>query len=121
MTCSPESLQILEVATEAALDALAEDPVAIDVTEHLPFADAFLILTADNPRHLRAVQNAVSDKLREEMRIHPVVEGSEESEWVLIDGGDVLIHVMLPEARDFYALEKLWGHSPRLQLAKHTA
>ena len=121
MSCSPESRAILEVATEAALDALAEDPVAIDVTENLPFADAFLIVTADNPRHLKAVQSEVSDRLRIDLGVHTRVEGGEDSDWVLVDGGDVLIHVMLPEAREFYALEKLWGHSPRLRVAKQTA
>lgn len=121
MNCSPESIQILEVATEAALDALAEDPVAIDVTEHLPFADAFLVVTADNPRHLRAVQNEISEKLHERLGLQVMVEGSDDSDWMLIDASGVLVHIMLPEARDFYSLEKLWGHSPRLQLEKHSA
>lgn len=121
MSCSPESVQILEIATAAALDALAEDPVAIDVTEHFPFTDIFLIITADNPRHLRAVQNDVADKLREDLGLGIAVEGREESDWVLIDAGDVIIHVMLPEARDFYQLEKLWGHSPKVQLKQLSA
>ncbi len=121
MSCSPESRQILEVAIQAALDALAEDPVAIDVTDHLPFTDIFLVVTADNPRHLRAVQNDVADTLREELGLKVSIEGAEDSDWVLIDGGDVMVHVMLPEARDFYSLEKLWGHSPRIQVEKKSA
>lgn len=117
MTCSPESMEILEVATEAALEALAENPVAIDVTDHLPFADAFLVVTADNPRHLRAVRGDIVDKLREKLGVHTAVEGGDDSDWLLLDANGVVVHVMLPEARDFYALEKLWGHSPRVPLS----
>lgn len=119
MSCSPEALRMLDVATSAALDALAEDPVAIDVTETLPFSDCFLIVTADNPRHLRSVSSRVSDAMREELDQRPrTVEGDEDSQWLLMDYGDLVVHVFLPEGRDFYSLEKLWGHAPRVALAQ---
>ena len=118
MSCLPDCLEVLEVASSAAADALAEDLVAIDVTENLPFTDVFLVATADNPRHQRAVQSAVIDALRGQLGIHPRAEGGEDSDWALIDAGPVTLHVMLREARDFYALEKLWGASPRVALPR---
>lgn len=117
MTCSTESLEILEEANRAALDALAEDPVAIDVTDHLPFVDAFLIVTANNPRHLKSVVNQISDTLRDTRKLHVSnIEGDTESGWILMDFGGVAVHVMLPDGREFYSLEKLWAHSPRIPL-----
>ena len=121
MENTSKSMEILEVASGAALEALGEDLVAIDVTGRLPFTDAFLIVTADNPRHLRAVVNDIGDELHKRLGIRGRVEGSGESEWVLIDAGDATIHVMLPEAREYYALEKLWGHSPRIEVALKSA
>ncbi len=122
MSCSTEALELLDVATNAAMDALAEDSVAIDVTQNLPFADCFLIVTADNPRHLRAVKNAIEDALRDDKGIRPLnVEGDETSDWLLLDYGDLVVHIFLPESREFYALEKLWGHSPRVEVLKQGA
>mgnify|MGYP002738943678 FL=1 len=91
--------------------------MAVDVTGSLPFSDAFLIVTADNPRHLRGVVNAVSRELHEKEGVSPrSVEGEEGTQWVLMDYGDIVVHVFLPETRDFYALDKLWGASPRVDL-----
>lgn len=117
MSCSPEALEMLQVATSAALDALAEDPVAIDVTETLPFSDCFLIVTADNPRHLKSVSSHVSEAMHKDLGQRPrTVEGDGDAQWLLMDYGDLAVHVFLPDGRDFYSLEKLWGHAPRIPL-----
>ena len=118
MALPADAEKLLRGAASAASDALAENIVAIDVTGTLPFSDAFLIVTADNPRHLRGVMNAVSRDLHEKAGVSPrSIEGDEGAEWVLMDYGDIVIHVVLPETRDFYALDKLWGASPRVDLA----
>lgn len=109
--------EMVRKAAQAASDALAEDIVAIDVTGVLPFSDAFLVVTADNPRHVRGIMGAVGRDLREALGVSPSnIEGDQESEWVLMDYGDIIVHVFLPEARGFYALDKLWGSSPRVSL-----
>lgn len=109
--------EMLQQAARAASDALAEDIVAIDVTGVLPFSDAFLIVTADNPRHVRGIMSAVGRDLQQKLGTTPTdVEGDQGSEWVLMDYGDIVVHVFLPESREFYALDKLWGDSPRVGL-----
>lgn len=111
------SKELLGTVASAASDALAQDMVAIDVTDTLPFSDAFLIATADNPRHLRSLISAVAKEVRDGHGRAPVnVEGDQGAEWVLMDYGDVVVHFFLPEARGFYALDKLWSRSPRVAL-----
>lgn len=115
MTCSPKTLADLQIIAAAGNEALAEDIVAIDVTGHLPFSDAFMIMTADNPRHLRSVISAVSAAVKQEDGRLPInVEGDQDSDWVLMNFDDVVVHIFLPEAREFYGLETLWGSSPRI-------
>ena len=121
MSLSPETTTLLNVAAVAASEALAENPVAIDVTKTLPFSDAFLILTADNPRHLRGVKNALEDAVGETLGRSPQVEGAEDSDWLLLDYGDVVVHLFLRDAREFYALDQLWNRSPRVELAVEPA
>ena len=122
MTLTPEATELLNVAAQAATDALAEEIVALDVTGRLPFNDAFLICTADNPRHLRAVRSAIVDDVKKQTGVSPEhVEGDETSEWVLINYGDVAVHVFLGEARGYYSLDKLWGSAPKVDISKVVA
>ena len=120
MSLSPKTTDLLNVAAAAAGEALAEDAVAIDVTGSLPFSDAFLILTADNPRHLRGVRNALEDEVKAALGRSPRVEGADDSEWLLLDYGDVMVHLFLREAREFYALDNLWNRAPRVALEQGT-
>ncbi len=117
MTLTNETETLLNVASAAAAEALAEDPVAFDVTATLPFNDAFLVLTADNPRHLRAVKTAIEDEVHERLGLSARLEGGEESEWLLLDYQDVAVHIFLREAREYYALDRLWSHAPRVDLS----
>ncbi len=118
MPLTEEAKELLLAATRSAVDALATDAVAVDVSGVSPFNDAFLIVTADNPRHLRAVRRAVEDDLSEQLQLSPLnVEGDETSDWLLLNYGDVAVHAFLPESREYYALERLWGARPRLDLS----
>ncbi len=110
-----ETKNLVAGAIKAAVDALAEDVVAMDVSARLPFVDAFVLATADNARHLRAVVDAVTHGVREKTGESPHnVEGDRDSTWLVIDYGSVVVHVFLPEAREFYALDKLWADSERI-------
>lgn len=106
------------MAAGAADDALAENPVAIDVSQQLYFADTFFIVSADNPRHLRAVAESITQAVKKETGLLPrATEGGAESEWLLLDFGDLIVHVFLDEARGYYQLEKLWADCPRIDLS----
>ena len=106
-----------EIAAIAASDKKAEDIVAIDVHELLVVTDYFVICTGRNDRQVRVIADEIEDQLREKGGIKPIGrEGADEGKWVLLDFGDLVIHVFQPEERDFYRLEKLWGDAPRLAL-----
>lgn len=118
MSATPAALELLNVAAFAADDALGEDLVALDVSSQLYLADCFLVITADNQRHSRSIVEAVRRAVREKLeRLPDVVEGDGESGWVVIDYGDLVVHVLLEEEREFYALEKLWDRSPKIELS----
>ncbi|WP_416885591.1 ribosome silencing factor [Marinospirillum sp.] len=90
-------------------DLKAKDPVVLDVTEQTSVTDRMVIATGNSSRQVAALARHLVDELKKE-QIHPLsVEGQDASDWVLVDLGDVLVHIMQQEARDYYALEKLWG------------
>ncbi len=106
-----------EIAAIAASDKKAEDIIAIDVHELLVVTDYFVICTGRNDRQVRVIADEIEDQLREKGGIKPIGrEGADEGKWLLLDFGDLVIHVFQPEERDFYRLEKLWGDAPRLAL-----
>lgn len=90
----------------------------LDVSGPLVIADYFVIATAKNPRHARALALEVDALLRTQGRRHRNAAGLEtENPWVLLDFDDVVLHVFTPEARAFYALESLWADVPRVPFA----
>lgn len=105
------------VAARAASDKRATDIVAIDVAELLVVTDYFVICTGNTDIQVKAIADEVEDRLRVEGGIKPIGrEGLPEAKWVLLDFGDLVIHVFQPEEREFYRLEKLWSDAPRLEL-----
>lgn len=117
-TKTPTSTELLKVVAAAADDALAQTPVAIDVSQQLYFTDTFFIVSADNPRHLRAVSEAINQAVKKELGVLPrATEGTGESEWIVLDYGDLIVHVFLEDARGYYQLEKLWADSGRIDLS----
>jgi ribosome-associated protein len=110
----------LQVALEAADGRGAEDPLALDVREVVSFADTFLILTGRSDRQVRAIADGVEEELvlRGEKPIGS--EGQEQGRWVLIDFGDLIVHVFQREVRDDYALERLWADAAVIALAGQT-
>ena len=100
-----------------AEDKLGTDLVALDVREFVPYTDFLLICTARNERQAKAIHDEVYGRLKkEENRLPATVEGASEARWVLMDYLDCVLHVFVPELRDRYRLEVLWGEAPRLEL-----
>lgn len=108
---------LVNLAVAAALDKKAEDPVAIDVSGLVGYTDTIVILGARNERLAKAVHDEIYARVKaEEGRIPARVDGLPEARWILIDYLDVIVHIMVPEARDRYRLESLWGEAPRVEL-----
>ena len=112
MPASDEAVAAAVDAAAAAADRLATDPVLLEVADVLVVADLFLVVTAGNERQLGAVVDAVDERLSGAGREPLRREGVPSSGWVLLDYGDLVCHVMLPEARERYALERIWGDVP---------
>ena len=98
----------------------AEDITTIALSTEAGFADYMIIASGQNPRHVRSL----ADKLRRDLKgrlQHPIeVEGMPQCNWVLLDVGDVIIHIFLPEVRAFYKLEKLWGSNATVTHVTHS-
>jgi ribosome-associated protein len=96
-------------AIEASLDAdKAEDIVRIDLAGKSSMADFMVVATGTNARQLSAMADHLVEKLKATGRAHVPVEGRRQGDWVLVDAGDVIVHLFRAEARAHYALEKMW-------------
>ncbi len=99
-------------AARAALDKRATDLVVLDVRGVSSVADYFLVCSGTSATHVETISDAIRTELKRE-GIRPLhAEGVAESGWVLLDYGDVLMHVFLEDTRAYYALERLWGDAP---------
>ena len=116
MTASGHALELLRVAAAAADSKQAEDLVALDVSEPLPLTDVFLLASGRNERNVLAIADEVEDRLLE-IGVKPLRrEGRSEGRWVLLDFGDLVVHVFHEEDRMYYALERLWRDCPVIPL-----
>ena len=106
-----------KLVIDAAEDVKAKDITELDVSELTDMTDVMLIITGTSSRHLKAVASNIVEKVKKG-GLQPVgVEGENTGEWVLVDLGDIIIHIMLPEMRDFYDLERLWSARPAERLS----
>jgi ribosome-associated protein len=101
---------MLSAVVEAAEDKKAVDVVSMDVRGQCAFADYFVLATGRTNRQLKAIAQAVS-AVAHEYGLPAKVEGLEAMEWLLIDLGDVVVHLFLPEVREGFQLERLWARS----------
>ncbi|HAX23566.1 MAG TPA: ribosome silencing factor [Thermomicrobiales bacterium] len=110
----PEPIDVARSIAELASDALATNITVLDIGKLSVIADMFVVCSADNSRQLRAVQEDVTEGLLEH-GIRPLrVEGTSETGWILLDYGDVVVHLFTEDQRQFYRLEDLWSEAPRL-------
>lgn len=112
MTATEHAEAIAQAAAEAALEKGAENVTLIDVSDRLVITDMFIIASASNDRQVRAVADAIEERLLQD-RVKPLRrEGATEGRWVLLDFGDLVAHIQHNEERSFYALERLWKDCP---------
>ncbi|HEY2331149.1 MAG TPA: ribosome silencing factor [Acidimicrobiales bacterium] len=108
------------MAAHAAAEKLGQDTLVLDVGEVLGIVEYFVVTSAPNTRQVRTVAEEVGDRLRMAGAGRPLrSEGLDDLHWVLLDFGDVVVHVFLDETRAFYELERLWGDVPRLEWEDH--
>ena len=102
---------ILSSCTKKDRDNKAENISMIDVKNKSSVTDTMIIVSGRSTRHVKAIADNLVTKLKKN-KVKPIgIEGYNKSEWILLDYGDLLVHVMHPEARAFYSLEKLWDES----------
>jgi ribosome-associated protein len=112
VTASPRATELGLAAAQAAADKLARDILLLDVSEQLVITDVFLLASAPSDRQVLSVVDAIEERLRE-LGTKPVRrEGEKEGRWVLLDFGEVVVHVQHEEERIYYALERLWKDCP---------
>ena len=103
------------IAATAANDKKATDIVVLDVGDIIGIVDVFVITSASNTRQVRTIVDEIERQVREQSGGKPrSVEGLDDASWVLVDYGDVVIHVFLDETREFYGLERLWADAARV-------
>jgi len=102
------------VAAQAAADKLATDVTVLDVADRLAITDTFVLTSAPTERQVSSIVDEIELRMRE-AGVKPVRrEGEREGRWVLLDFGDVVVHVQHAEEREYYALERLWKDCPQL-------
>ncbi|MDD6461736.1 MAG: ribosome silencing factor [Bifidobacteriaceae bacterium] len=117
MAAVQDSIDAVRIAAAAADSQKAEDMVAFDVSEPLAITDIFFLASGTTPRHVLSIAEEVEKQLYLQTHREPRHrEGVEEGEWVLLDYGDFVVHVMDKQARSFYNLERLWKDCPRIDL-----
>ena len=108
-TASAPQLSMIDVVLNTLEDAKAEDTVAIDITGKSSLSDYMAVTSGRSHRHVGAVADQLERALREAGFGKPRVEGLPHCDWVLIDAGDVIVHIFRPEVREFYNIEKMWS------------
>ena len=102
-------LQMIDVVLKSLDDAKAEQTVAIDITGKSSLSDHMVVTSGRSHRHVGAVADQVAKALRDAGFGKPRIEGLPHCDWVLVDAGDVIVHIFRPEVREFYNIEKMWA------------
>ena len=116
MAATDRALDLAKAAAGAAAEKLATTIVGIDVSEHLALTDVFVIVSGETERQVGSIVDEVEDVLRD-LGAKPIRrEGQRDGRWVLIDFGDIVVHVQHDEERSFYEFERLWKDCPAVDL-----
>ncbi|NDH65043.1 MAG: ribosome silencing factor [Microbacteriaceae bacterium] len=116
MTATKQAIAATQIAALAALDKLAENLVALDVSSHLALTDVFLLASGRSERQVAAISDSIEEKMLENGTKLLRREGKTLARWILLDFGDVIVHVMHEEDRMFYSLERLWNDCPLVKI-----
>ncbi len=117
VAASEESLEWARIAARAAAELKATTVAAIDVSERLVLTEVFLVVSGSTDRQVRSLVDAVDEALFKAGVRRKRREGFDEGHWVLVDYGDLVVHVQQDEDREFYALERLWADCPSIALS----
>ncbi len=101
-------VQMIDIVLQSLDDAKAEDIVSIDIAGKSSLADFMVVTSGRSNRHVSAVADQVVKALHDNGFAKPRIEGLPHADWVLVDGGDVIVHIFRPEVREFYNIEKMW-------------
>ena len=105
----------VRIAVAAALDKKAFELDVLNVAKLTSIADYFILTSATSERQAQAISDNVLERLREEMKLKPLlVEGTTPGRWILLDFGDFIFHIFTEDCRRFYGLERLWGDAPNV-------
>lgn len=116
MTATERAVELARAAAAAASDKQGSDVLAFDVSEQLVITDIFVLCSASNQPQMSAVRDAIEESLLK-LGAKPLRrEGVGESRWVLLDYGDIVVHIQHQEERAFYSLERLWSDCPVVDL-----
>ena len=107
-----ESTEVAQIIADVAVDKKASDVVVLDIREQSVIADYFVICTGSNPRQIQAIASAIEERLEQLSISTHGYEGDARTGWMLLDAGDVIIHIFGPMEREFYRLERLWSGAP---------
>ncbi len=110
-----------QLCAQIADDKKAADIVLLEVREIFSIADYFVICTVNSKPQARAIADGIDRRLKDEGFGHLGIEGREDASWVLLDFGSVVVHIFMPETREYYQIEMLWGDAPRLDWAARGA
>jgi ribosome-associated protein len=113
-TATDEAISAARLAADAISDNKGEDVQLLDLSRLLVVTDVFLIASGTSTRHVKSLATDAEDALRDVDRKPIRREGTDHGEWVLLDFGDVIIHLFDRETRDYYDLERLWADAPRI-------
>ncbi|OAP86783.1 ribosome silencing factor RsfS [Peptidiphaga gingivicola] len=117
MAASEETLEWARIAAQAAAELKATTIAAIDVSERLVLTEVFLVVSGSSDRQVRSLVDAMDEALLKAGVRRKRREGFDEAHWVLVDYGDLVVHVQQDEDREFYALERLWADCPSIGLS----
>ena len=106
------SALLLETVLDALDKGKAEDVVQIDLRGKTEIGDYMIVCSGRSTRQVSALAEMIAQSVKEEYAFSPRIEGKDSGDWVLIDTGDVIVHVFRPEVREFYQLEKMWLPQP---------
>ncbi|MBA4542676.1 ribosome silencing factor [Thermoactinomyces sp. CICC 10521] len=109
-------VEIAQLAATAAEEKKAQDIIILDIRGLSVFADYFVICHGNSQTQVQAIVNGIKDKVLESDLILKGIEGFQDARWVLIDLGDVVVHVFHKDEREFYDLERLWGDARQLKV-----
>ena len=114
-----ETEKLLKLCEEIAYDRKAENIIRLDLSDMSAVSEYFVLCTATSEPHVRAVAERIQRGVLEKLKVKPVhVDGSPESGWIIVDFGNVMIHVMTAESRQLYQLEELWNDAPKTDAVK---